>query len=69
MKYIDCPLCGDDVAIERWRLGKHYCLDCGEKIAQQERKGWCVAPMAKSNYFYVSDPTMLKQLNPKRIAT
>jgi hypothetical protein len=40
------------------------CLSCGEKAASKVRH--TIAPMAKSNYYYVSDPEVLKQLNPKR---
>jgi hypothetical protein len=39
-------------------------MDCGEKAAQKKRH--TVAPMNKSNYMLITDPTLLKQLNPKR---
>ena len=40
------------------------CLPCGDVVAKQKK--FTVVPMAKSNYFMVTDPTILKQLNPKR---
>lgn len=54
------------VEYQRWKIGKHICKPCGEEQAQEARKSWCVAPMNKSNYTLITDPTMLRQLNPKR---
>ena len=62
----ECIDCGDDVHVERWQLGYHWCKFCGEDRARTERASWCIAPMNKSNYMYISDLTQLKQLNPKR---
>ena len=57
-----CTKCyGGTVPSARWRLGYSTCLPCGETAAK-ERK-FTVVPMAKSNYFMVTDPTILKQLN------
>jgi hypothetical protein len=44
------------------------CHACGEKIAEQEsrKKQSRVLPINKSTPTYISDPEMLKQLNPKR---
>jgi len=60
-------LCGDNVAPARATLGYKTCLPCGEQVARQARKGWCVAPLNKSNYILVTDPSLLKGLNPKRV--
>ena len=43
---------------------KLTCSPCGEVIAKDVKH--TVAPINKSNYMYISDPQMLKQLNPKR---
>ena len=58
-----CRICGDDVRPQRWALGYRVCLLCGEEAARQERTGWTVAPMAKSNYVVVTDLQLLKGLN------
>ena len=60
-------LCGEDVVPARVTLGYKTCLPCGEQAARQARKGWCVAPLNKSNYILVTDPSLLKGLNPKRV--
>jgi hypothetical protein len=39
-------------------------MSCGETAARAVKH--TVAPMNKSNYMLFTDPTMLKQLNPKR---
>jgi hypothetical protein len=39
-------------------------MTCGEKAARAVKH--TIAPLNKSNYIMVTDPTMLKQLNPKR---
>ena len=57
-----CTKCyGGYVPLARYRLGYTTCLPCGE--AQAKQKKFTVVPMAKSNYFMVTDPTILKQLN------
>lgn len=48
----------------RASLGYTVCLSCGEQAAQQRKH--TVAPMHKSNYMLITDPLMLRQLNPKR---
>ena len=44
------------------------CHPCGEMLAKREtlRKQSRVLPINKSTPTYISDPEMLKQLNPKR---
>jgi hypothetical protein len=44
------------------------CLPCGDAEAHKEskRKATMVQPINKSTPTYISDPTMLKMLNPKR---
>ena len=59
-----CRKCGDDIATERWRLGFKMCMECGERDAKKVKH--TNVPMNKSNYMFVSDMEMLKQLNPKR---
>ena len=59
-----CRQCGDSIDTRRWALGYKHCLFCGEELAKQKK--FTVAPMNKSNYFCITDPELLKQLNPKR---
>lgn len=56
-----CVCCSEPVNAQRWALGKHTCLSCGEKIARQYKH--CIVPLAKSNYQPVTDLNTLKQLN------
>jgi len=61
-----CRCCGDEVNPKRWELGYKVCLFCGEELAQQVSKSHTIAPLNKSNYYYIHDPQTLKELNPKR---
>ena len=67
----ECTDCGDAVRVERWNLGFHLCLFCGEDRAKAERSSWCVVQeYTKGHYQYVTStqaPTTLKQSNPKEI--
>lgn len=60
-----CVSCGELYSAKRRKLGYQLCLDCGDQVAKSRK--FTVVPMNKSNYFMVSDPTLLKQLNPKRL--
>lgn len=60
-----CICCGDEVAHARAQLGYRVCLFCGEEQARQERMGWCVAPMHKSNYMLITNKADLSGLNNK----
>lgn len=59
-----CKLCGEEFAPARFKLGIALCLDCGDEVAHQRK--FTIAPLNKSNYYYISDMETLKQLNPKR---
>jgi hypothetical protein len=61
-----CRCCGDEYPIGRWELGYKFCLDCGVDMAKAVAEGFTVAPLNKSNYYYIHDPKTLKELNPKR---
>jgi hypothetical protein len=37
-----CVFCGEYITAGRWEIGKKTCLECGDKEAVKERKGWCV---------------------------
>ena len=51
----DCVECGDDVHIERWKLGYRVCKGCGEALAREERASWCVVmEYGKGNYQFVT---------------
>lgn len=67
----ECRNCGDDIHIERWNLGYHHCLFCGEEAARAERSSWCVVQeYGKGNYQFVttaSASTTLKQTNQKEL--
>jgi ribosomal protein L37AE/L43A len=60
-----CVSCYRETVDERrWALGYHTCMTCGDKIAKAVNH--TIAPLNKGNYMLFTDPTMLKQLNPKR---
>ena len=59
-----CIICGNPVAHERWALGYKTCMPCGDIAAKDIKR--CVVPMNKVAYMMVTDPEILKQLNPKR---
>ena len=59
----ECIDCMEDVHPARGALGRYTCLACGDKVAEQERKLWCVAPLPKSNYILITDPALLVGLN------
>lgn len=44
---------------------KLTCPDCGERLAQEKAKSYCIAPMHKSNYMLITDLADLKGLNNK----
>ena len=46
------------------KLNLKTCLECGDSKAHLVRH--TIAPINKSNYYYIHSPEMLKQLNPKR---
>lgn len=50
------------------RKARITCHECGERLAYLEslKKQSRVLPINKSTPTYISDPEMLKQLNPKR---
>lgn len=58
--------CGEVIHKRRVALGYALCIQCGEREARRSRH--CIVPMNKSNYVVVTDRTLLKQLNPKRVA-
>lgn len=69
-----CSKCGffrisDGRAILLRSQGKRMlCMPCGDAEAHKEskRKATMVQPISKSTPTYISDPAMLKMLNPKR---
>lgn len=60
-----CPQCGDAVPAARVALGRRLCLPCGEEHARQERAGWTIAPLHKSNYVLLTDKRDLHGINNK----
>jgi hypothetical protein len=59
-----CVECGGFIAHARYKLGYNTCLQCGEIAAKNVKH--TIAPLNKSNYYYISSMEILKQLNPKR---
>lgn len=60
-----CRVCGEEFPLARYDLGYRVCLDCGEEQAQEKFKGYCIAPMHKSNYMLITNLADLKGLNNK----
>lgn len=60
-----CENCETSYPDARAKLGYKVCLGCGDEAAAEERKGWTVAPMHKSNYVLVTDPSILEGVNNK----
>ena len=59
----ECSMCGDDVHIERWNLGYHYCKFCGEDMARAERASWTIIQeYGKGNYQYATATTAVVSL-------
>ena len=62
------PICKACYAVRvepaRRYLKRPTCAGCGETEARAVRH--TIAPLNKSNYVLITDPTILKQLNPKR---
>lgn len=59
-----CVECGGFIAPARYKLGYKTCLQCGEAAAREKKH--TIAPLNKSNYYYISSMETLRQLNPKR---
>jgi ribosomal protein L37AE/L43A len=64
MTQVLCKECYTPFAVERFRLGYHTCLACGDTAARQVV--FTTAPINKSNYMLITNVTELAQLNPKR---
>ena len=70
LEWKECESCGDDVHVERWKLGYRVCRACGEAAAREARKSWCVVmEYGKGNYQYVTPEaafTTLRDTNQKQ---
>ena len=64
MTQVLCKECYTPFAVERFRLGYHTCLSCGDTAARQVV--FTTAPINKSNYMLITNRADLAQLNPKR---
>ena len=62
------PVCVSCYAVRvephRRHMPRPTCMPCAEKESKQVKR--TVVPLNKSNYFLCTDPSLLKQLNPKR---
>lgn len=62
---MNCVRCGDDINPKRYALGYRVCILCGEEAAREERAGWTIAPLHKSNYMLLTSREDLKGINNK----
>jgi hypothetical protein len=62
---MNCIHCDDDVDPRRAALGYKLCLFCGEEAAREERRGWTIVPMHKSNYVLLVDRKDLPGIGDK----
>lgn len=60
-----CRMCEGVIPPRRASLGYAHCLHCGDRLARRTVR--TVAPMAKSNYYLITQPSQLRELNPKRV--
>ena len=58
-----CVHCSDDVMPQRWKLGYHTCLPCGDKQAREHKH--TIVPMHKSNYVPIYNLKDLVGINSK----
>mgnify|MGYP006293333751 CR=1 FL=1 len=63
-----CIRCGEFFPDEREDLGFKRCIPCNVTYAdaRYEQIKKQSVPLNKSNYFYIDNADMVKQLNPKR---
>jgi len=68
---IDDPLlcqtegCGNDIDPPSLAQTGNLCATCRDKNAESVRRGWCVAPLHKSNYMLFTDRSLLVGINNK----
>ena len=62
-KFLHCLDCGQTLSGLNLRIGR--CTDCREDAAIEARKGWCIAPLHKSNYLLITNRQDLAGLNNK----
>lgn len=60
-----CEACDMPYAPARAALGYTTCLKCGDMAAAVLRSTWTIAPLHKSNYQLITDPTLLVGVNNK----
>lgn len=58
-----CSRCALPIGEGRSRIGLTECLSCGDRLAK--RKVYTVAPLHKSNYILISNPSELVGINNK----
>jgi len=62
---VQCRVCEVVIPPRRASLGYAHCLGCGDRLARATVR--TVAPLAKSNYYLITQPAQLRELNPKRL--
>lgn len=58
-----CTICGAEYSAKRAALGYKTCLPCGDKQARTVKR--TVAPVHKSSYVLITNPTELRGINNK----
>jgi|WetSurMetagenome_2_1015567.scaffolds.fasta_scaffold06458_2 hypothetical protein len=61
-------ICGNDVLPARWDVGYHYCFECGERIAKEERfqkSRRVTLAYNKGPYMYITPGTDTSSLGKK----
>ena len=64
VRYMHCRDCGTDL-LDPLDTLNGFCWDCRENAAREVRKGWCIAPLHKSNYVLITSKPDLQGLNNK----
>jgi tRNA(Ile2) C34 agmatinyltransferase TiaS len=69
----ECRNCGDQYPSQRWALGYKFCLPCGDKVASEDRKTWCIVQEYGKGAYQLVTPesakTTLRQTNQKELRT
>lgn len=61
----ECEACAALIDPPTLALTGNLCATCRDKNAVAERRGWCVAPLHKSNYMLFTDRSLLVGINNK----
>ena len=66
-----CLRCGKAFSPKRHAIGKKTCLPCGDQVAVEERKSWCVVQKYGKGPYQFTTPCeaseVLKSTNQKEV--